>query len=63
MGVASGCGEQEAGVVSGSGWKSIGVATGRGCKEVYRFPHSIRRGIRRRKKNVKSRYLLRAVRT
>ena len=28
MGVASGCGEQEA-----------GVATGCGCKEVYRFPH------------------------
>ena len=29
MGVASGCGEQEA-----------GVATGCGCKEVYRFPHT-----------------------
>ena len=28
MGVARGCGEQEA-----------GVATGCGCKEVYRFPH------------------------
>ena len=28
MGVASGCGEQEAGVASGCG-----------CKEVYRFPH------------------------
>ena len=31
MGVASGCGEQEAGVASGSGC---------GCKEVYRFPQS-----------------------
>ena len=29
MGVASGCGEQEA-----------GVATGCGCKEVYRFSHT-----------------------
>ena len=37
MGVASGCGEQEAGVASGSGWN---LATGCGCKEVYRFPHS-----------------------
>ena len=33
MGVASGCGEQEAGVASGSGWNL--VATGCGCKEVY----------------------------
>ena len=33
MGVASGCGEQEAGVASGSGWN---LATGCGCKEVYR---------------------------
>ena len=30
MGVASGCGEQEAGVASGCG-----------CKEVYRFPHTV----------------------
>ena len=29
IGVASGCGEQEAGVASGCG-----------CKEVYRFPHT-----------------------
>ena len=35
MGVARGCGEQEAGVASGSGWvESMGVATGCGCKEV-----------------------------
>ena len=43
MGVASGCGEQEAGVSGGSGWEwveSMGVATGCGCKEVYRFPHT-----------------------
>ena len=39
MGVASGCGEQEAGVASGSGW-NLCVATGCGCKEVYRFPHT-----------------------
>ena len=39
MGVASGCGEQEAGVASGSGW-NLCVATGCGCKEVYRFPHA-----------------------
>ena len=37
MGVASGCGEQEAGVASGSGWS---VASGCGCREVYRFPHT-----------------------
>ena len=37
MGVASGCGEQEAGMWE---WvESIGVASGCGCKEVYRFPH------------------------
>ena len=36
MGVASGCGEQEAGVASGSG----GGIYGCGCKEVYRFPHT-----------------------
>ena len=39
MGVASGCGEQEAGVASGSGWNLwvwlLGVVTGCGCKEVY----------------------------
>ena len=39
MGVASGCGEQEAGVASGSGWNLwvwlLGVV---GCKEVYKFP-------------------------
>ena len=43
MGVASGCGEQEAGVDSGSGWNlRMGVATGYGCKEVYtcRSPHT-----------------------
>ena len=46
MGVASGCGEQEAGVARGSGWnlwvcvESMGVASGCGCKEVYRFPHT-----------------------
>ena len=34
MGVASGCGEDEACV------ESMGVATGCGCKEVYRFPHT-----------------------
>ena len=39
MGVASGCGEQEAGVASGR-VRSMGVATGCGCKEVYRFPHT-----------------------
>ena len=32
-GVASGCGEQEAGVASGSGW-NLCVVTGCGCKEV-----------------------------
>ena len=35
MGVASGCGEQEAGVASGSGWnlwvESMDVASGSGC--------------------------------
>ena len=37
MGVASGCGEQQAGVASGSGWNlwvwllEVGVATGGGC--------------------------------
>ena len=35
MGVASGCGEQEAGVASGRG----GIY-GCGSKEVYRFPHT-----------------------
>ena len=35
MGVASGCGEQEAGVASGSGWNLWC-----GCKEVYKFPHT-----------------------
>ena len=44
MGVASGCGEQEAGVASESGWNLwvwiVGVASGCGCKEVYRFPHT-----------------------
>ena len=40
MGMASGCGEQEAGVASGSGCGCMGVATGCGCKEVYRFPHT-----------------------
>ena len=39
MGVASGCGEQEAGVASGEWVESMGVTTGCGCKEVYRFPH------------------------
>ena len=41
MGVASGCGEQEAGVASGSGWNLwvwlLGVVV---RIEVYRFPHS-----------------------
>ena len=32
MGVASGCGEQEA---------RVGGIFGCGCKEVYRFPHTI----------------------
>ena len=36
MGVASGCGEQEAGVASGRGW-NLWVWL---CKEVYRFPHT-----------------------
>ena len=44
IGVASRCGEQEAGVASGSVWNLwvwlLGVATGCGCKEVYRFPHT-----------------------
>ena len=31
MGVASGCGEQEAGIASGSGWNLWVVATGCGC--------------------------------
>ena len=35
MGVASGCGEQEADVASGSGW-NLWVW----CKEVYRFAHT-----------------------
>ena len=39
MGVASGCGEQEAGVASGSGWNLwvwlLGVVVRR-----YRFPHT-----------------------
>ena len=41
MGVASGCGEQEAGVASRK-WvwvEYMGVATGCGFKEIYRFPH------------------------
>ena len=55
MGVASGCGEQEAGVASG--WNvwvwlvgvvsrrrvwlvGVGGIYGCGCKEVYRFPHT-----------------------
>ena len=41
MGVASGCGEQEAGVASGSGWNLwvwlLGVVVRR---YIYRFPHS-----------------------
>ena len=41
MGVASGCGEQEAGVASGSGWNLwvwlLGVVV---RIEVYRFPHT-----------------------
>ena len=40
MGVASGCGELEAGIASGSGWNLWVVATGCGCMEVYRFPHT-----------------------
>ena len=36
MGVASGCGEQEAGVASGRGWNLCRC----GCKEVYIFPHT-----------------------
>ena len=43
MGVASGCGEQEAGVASGSGWNLwvwlLGVVV-RWYIHVYRFPHS-----------------------
>ena len=43
MGVASGCGYQEAGVASGWNlwvWlECIGVVSGCCCKEVYRFPH------------------------
>ena len=39
MGVASGCGEQEAGVANGSGWNQwvwlVGVVVRR-----YRFPHT-----------------------
>ena len=39
MGVASGCGKQEAGVASGSGWNLwvwlVGVVV-----KVYRFPHT-----------------------
>ena len=39
MGMASGCGEPEAGVASE--WvESMGVATVCGCKEVYRFAHT-----------------------
>ena len=38
-GVASGCGEQEAGVVSGSEW-NLCVVSECGCKEVYRFTHT-----------------------
>ena len=38
MGVASGCGEQEAGVASGSGWNLWVWLLD--CKEVYRFPHT-----------------------
>ena len=41
MGVASGCGEQEAGVASGSGWNMwvwlLGVVVRR---YIYRFPHT-----------------------
>ena len=44
MGVASGCGLQEAGVASGwnlSVWlECIGVGNGCCCKEVYRYPHN-----------------------
>ena len=41
MGVASGCGEQEAGVAGGSGWNLwVLLYTGCGCKEVYRFTHT-----------------------
>ena len=51
MGVASGCGEREAGEAVGVGgiygmvsWRwvwveSMSVASGCGCKEVYRFPN------------------------
>ena len=35
MGVASGCGEQEAGVLV-----RVGGIYGCGCKEIYRFPHT-----------------------
>ena len=42
MGVASGCGEQEAGVASGSGWNLWVWLLD--CKEVYRFPHTTYRG-------------------
>ena len=41
MGVASGCGEQEAGVASGSGWNLwvwLLVVVVRGY--IYRFPHT-----------------------
>ena len=41
MGMASGCGEQEAGVASGSGWNLwvllVGVVVRR---YIYRFPHT-----------------------
>ena len=41
MGVASGCGEQEAGVASGSGWNLwvwlLGVTGCKPTKEVYKF--------------------------
>ena len=44
MGVASGCGGQEAGVASEWNlcvWlEYIGVVSGYCCKEVYRFPHN-----------------------
>ena len=45
IGLASGCGEQEAGVVSGWNlwvWlECIGVVSGCCCKEVHRFPINI----------------------
>ena len=38
MGVASGCGEQEAGVTSGSVWNLwVWLYTGCSCKEVYNY--------------------------